>query len=224
MQLLIVEDDPLLAHYLATSLQEMGNVVRLAANCREAQYQHDNFPFDVAVVDLGLPDGDGVDLIRHWRDKALKQPIIILTARGNWEDKVTGLDAGADDYLVKPFQFPELVARLNALLRRSDGFVSSTIQVAALRLDLLAKQASFHDQQLPLTAYEYQILEYLVRHCGQVVSKQQLIDALYADGDGEINTVEVLVSRLRRKLKDPQRPPAIDTIRGQGYRFVWQGT
>lgn len=221
MQLLVVEDDPLLAHYLMTSLQEMGNLVRHAANCEEARYQKDNFPFDVAIIDLGLPDGDGVELIEQWRQQQLTQPIMILTARGNWEDKVRGLNAGADDYLVKPFQLPELIARLNALLRRSDGYVSSTIKAGPLALDLLSKQATFHDQQLALTAYEYQILEYMMRHNGEVIAKQQLIDALYPDGDGEINTVEVLISRLRRKLKDPALPSAIDTVRGQGYRFMW---
>jgi two-component system response regulator PhoP len=163
----------------------------------------------------------GLDLIRELRHQGKQFPILILTARGNWQNKVEGLAAGADDYLVKPFQFEELEARLNALLRRSSGFVQSTIGAGPLLLDLNRKQATLLDNPLALTAYEYRILEYLMRHHQQVVSKERLIEQLYPDDEErDPNVIEVLVGRLRRKLEGEACFKPIETVRGQGYLFT----
>ncbi|MNH28401.1 Transcriptional regulatory protein PhoP [compost metagenome] len=173
------------------------------------------------MIDLGLPGMSGLDLIRQLRSQGKSFPILILTARGNWQDKVEGLAAGADDYVVKPFQFEELEARLNALLRRSSGFVQSTIAAGPLLLDLNRKQATLDDQPLALTAYEYRILEYLMRHHQQVVAKDRLMEQLYPDDDErDPNVIEVLVGRLRRKLEGNNGFKPIDTVRGLGYLFT----
>ena len=172
-------------------------------------------------LDLGLPGMSGLDLIRELRSQGKSFPILILTARGNWQDKVEGLAAGADDYVVKPFQFEELEARLNALLRRSSGFVQSTIEAGPLVLDLNRKQALVEEQPVALTAYEYRILEYLMRHHQQVVAKERLMEQLYPDDEErDANVIEVLVGRLRRKLEACGGFKPIDTVRGQGYLFT----
>ncbi len=205
MKLLVVEDEALLRHHLQTRLSDSGHVVEAVGNAEEALYQSDQFNHDLAVVDLGLPGVGG---------------LVILTARGNWQDKVEGLAAGADDYVVKPFQFEELEARMNALLRRSSGFIQSTITAGPLLLDLNRKQASLEEQPLALTAYEYRILEYLMRHHQQVVAKDRLMEQLYPDDDErDPNVIEVLVGRLRRKLEGPVGFKPIDTVRGLGYMF-----
>ena len=220
MKLLVVEDEALLRHHLYTRLSDSGHVVEAVANAEEALYQIEQFNHDLAVIDLGLPGLGGLDLIRQLRAAGRSFPILILTARGNWQDKVEGLAAGADDYLVKPFQFEELEARLNALLRRSSGFTQSTITAGPLLLDLNRKQASLDDQPLGLTAYEYRILEYLMRHHQQVVAKDRLMEQLYPDDDDrDPNVIEVLVGRLRRKLEAPNGFKPIDTVRGLGYLF-----
>ena len=219
MKLLVVEDEALLRHHLQTRLTESGHVVESVANAEEALYQTGQFNFDLAVIDLGLPGMGGLDLIRQLRSSGKTFPILILTARGNWQDKVEGLAAGADDYVVKPFQFEELDARLNALLRRSSGFTQSTI-AGPLLLDLNRKQASLDEEPLALTAYEYRILEYLMRHHQQVVPKDRLMEQLYPDDDErDPNVIEVLVGRLRRKLEGPGGFKPIDTVRGLGYLF-----
>ena len=158
MKLLVVEDEALLRHHLQTRLTESGHVVEAVANADEALYQTEQFNHDLAMIDLGLPGMGGLELIRQLRARGKTFPILILTARGNWQDKVEGLAAGADDYVVKPFQFEELEARLNALLRRSSGFTQSTIVAGGLVLDINRKQAVLDDKPLPLTAYEYRIL------------------------------------------------------------------
>ncbi len=168
---------------------------------------------------MGLPDQDGIELITRLRDAELKAPILILTARVNWQDKVEGLNAGADDYLVKPFQKEELVARLDALVRRSAGFVKPKITSGSLVLDLAAKQVTLDDEILEITAFEYLILEYLMRHSHEVVAKQRLLDVIYGDKEGDPNTIEVMVSRLRKKLTRDGMDNPIVTIRGQGYKF-----
>ena len=183
MKLLVVEDEALLRHHLFTRLTDSGHVVEAVANAEEALYQTGQFNHDLAIIDLGLPGMGGLDLIRQLRTQAKTFPILILTARGNWQDKVEGLAAGADDYVVKPFQFEELEARLNALLRRSSGFTQSTIVAGPLLLDLNRKQASLDAEPLALTAYEYRILEYLMRHHQQVVPKDRLMEQLYPDDD-----------------------------------------
>lgn len=221
MKLLVVEDEALLRHHLYSRLGEQGHVVDAVANAEEALYRVSEYNHDLAVIDLGLPGMSGLDLIRHLRSQDKSFPILILTARGNWQDKVEGLAAGADDYVVKPFQFEELDARLNALLRRSSGFTQATIAAGPLLLDLNRKQAQIDGQGLALTAFEYRILEYLMRHQQQVVPKERLIEQLYPDDDErDPNVIEVLVGRLRRKLEGPQGFKPIETVRGQGYLFT----
>ncbi len=219
MRILIVEDDPILCHHLKTQLSELGNQVQCANTAEEGLFYADNYPNDVAIVDIGLPDRDGITLIREIRDKGLRLPILILTARSNWQDKVTGLEAGADDYLVKPFQREELVARLSALVRRSAGFIKPEMIAGEIRVDLLAKQVFVSENLLDLTAFEYELLEYLMRHSRQVVSKQRLLDVLYEDQEGDPNTIEVMISRLRKKISQTGQDNPISTIRGQGYIF-----
>ncbi|PMG76384.1 DNA-binding response regulator [Shewanella sp. 10N.286.51.B7] len=219
MRILVIEDDPILSHHLNVQLSELGNQVQVALTAKEGFYQATNYPIDIAIVDLGLPDKDGITLISEIRNADVKAPILILTARVNWQDKVEGLNAGADDYLVKPFQKEELVARLDALVRRSAGFVKPTIRSGTLQLDLAAKQVSLNDENMEVTAFEYLILEYLMRHCHEVVAKQRLLDVVYGDKEGDPNTIEVMVSRIRKKLNKGGIENPIATIRGQGYKF-----
>ncbi|WP_213879946.1 response regulator [Pseudomonas sp. dw_358] len=221
MKLLVVEDEALLRHHLQTRLSESGHVVEAVANAEEALYQAQQYNHDLAVVDLGLPGMGGLELIRQLRAEGKTFPILILTARGSWEDKVQGLATGADDYVVKPFQFEELEARLSALLRRSSGFTQPTITAGPLVLDINRKQASLDEQPLALTAFEYRILEYLMRHHQQVVAKDRLMEQLYPDDEErDPNVIEVLVGRLRRKLEGDVGFKPIDTVRGLGYLFT----
>ena len=221
MKVLVVEDEALLRHHLQARLSESGHIVDAVPDAEEALYQCQEFNHDLAVIDLGLPGISGLDLIHQLRSGGKTFPILILTARGNWQDKVEGLAAGADDYVVKPFQFEELEARLNALLRRSSGFTQATIQAGPLLLDLNRKQATAHGESLSLTAYEYRILEYLMRHQQQVVAKERLMEQLYSDNEErDPNVIEVLVGRLRRKLESQCAMKPIETVRGQGYLFT----
>lgn len=221
MKILVVEDEALLRHHLRTRLAESGHVVEAVANAEEALYQAAQFNHDLAVIDLGLPGMGGLDLIRQLRSTGKSFPILILTARGNWQDKVEGLAAGADDYVVKPFQYEELEARLHALLRRSSGFTQASITAGPLQLDLGRKQASLNEQPLGLTAFEYRILEYLMRHHQQVVAKERLMEQLYpGDEERDPNVIEVLVGRIRRKLEAEPGFRPIDTVRGLGYLFT----
>jgi two-component system response regulator PhoP len=221
MKLLVVEDEALLRHHLYSRLGEQGHVVDAVANAEEALYRAAEYNHDLAVIDLGLPGMSGLDLIRQLRSQDKSFPILILTARGNWQDKVEGLAAGADDYVVKPFQFEELEARLNALLRRASGFTQASIASGPLLLDLNRKQALVDGQALTLTAFEYRILEYLMRHQQQVVAKERLIEQLYpGDEERDPNVIEVLVGRLRRKLEGALGFKPIETVRGQGYLFT----
>ena len=221
MKLLVVEDEALLRHHLFTRLGEHGHVVDAVADAEEALYRVSEYNHDLAIIDLGLPGMSGLELIQELREQGKQFPILVLTARGSWQNKVEGLAAGADDYVVKPFQFEELEARLNALLRRSSGFVQSTIGAGPLVLDLNRKQAMLKDENLALTAYEYRILEYLMRHHQQVVSKDRLIEQLYPDDqERDPNVIEVLVGRLRRKLEGNGGFKPIETVRGQGYLFT----
>ncbi|MCG7497052.1 response regulator [Vibrio sp. Of7-15] len=224
MQILIVEDDPILSHHLKSQLSELDHHVLCASTAEEGLFFAQDYPNDVAIIDLGLPDRDGVSLIKDIRAKGLRLPILILTARAGWQDKVTGLDAGADDYIVKPFQTEEVVARLNALVRRSAGFIKPEMTAGAIKTDLLAKQVSVNGNNLDLTAFEYDLLEYLMRHSKQVVSKQRLLDVLYEDQEGDPNTIEVMISRLRKKLTKAGQENPISTIRGQGYIFELQAS
>ncbi len=219
MRILIVEDDPLLSHHLKTELSALGNQAHCASTAEEGLYIVKQFPNDIAIVDLGLPDKDGITLIKEIRCTKIRLPIIILTARANWQDKVAGLDAGADDYLVKPFQKEELVARLNALVRRSAGFVQPQIKSDNMHIDLLAKKLTIFNKPVELTAFEYDLLEYMLRHNRQVVSKRRLLDVLYQNQDADPNTIEVIMSRLRKKLTQAGQDNPITTVRSQGYIF-----
>ncbi len=221
MHILIVEDEQQLLDQLASQLTDKGYAVEKASDGEEGLYLGTEFPFDVAVIDLGLPGLSGMELIQRLRDQGNDYPILILTARGRWQDKVEGLEAGADDYLVKPFQFEELLARLNALVRRSSGWSQPVLNCGAVRLDTSTQQVSVNDTKLELTAYEYKVLEYLMLHAGEVISKTILTEHIYAqDYDRDSNVMEVFIGRLRKKLDPEGRLKPIETLRGRGYRFT----
>ncbi len=220
MRLLVVEDQSLLRQMLVQGLVRHGYVVDDAADGKAGLYFGSEFDYDAAIIDLGLPLLDGISLIKEIRALGKTYPILILTARGDWQDKVTGLDAGADDYVVKPFQIEEILARLNALLRRAAGFAKPLIQYGPLSLDITSKRVYLNGAPQELTAYEYKLLEYLMLHPGQVISKTELTEHLYAqDYDRDSNVLEVFVRRLRQKLDPDDSLKPIETIRGQGYRF-----
>ena len=217
MRILVVEDEPNLRSQLKTRLTENGYVVDVAEDGEEGLYYGNEYEYDAAIVDLGLPKLDGMDLIAQLRAGERDFPVLVLTARGNWQDKVEGLEAGADDYLTKPFQPEELLARLNALLRRAGGYASPVLEHGDLKLDTARKEVRVCDALIELTAYEFRVLEYLMLNPTRVVSKTELTDHLYEqDFDRDSNVIEVFVGRLRKKL-DPVNP--IRTVRGQGYRF-----
>jgi len=220
MRLLVVEDESLLRQQLEQGLSKEGYVVDGAEDGRSGLYYATEFDYDAAIIDLGLPEIDGISLIQQIRSAGKAFPILILTARGDWQDKVAGLDAGADDYVVKPFQLEEILARLNALLRRAAGFSKPKLHFGPLSLDIAAKRLTVQGEAVELTAYEYKLLEYLMMHPGQVISKTELTEHLYAqDYDRDSNVLEVFVRRLRQKLDPDQTLKPIETIRGQGYRF-----
>lgn len=220
MKVLIVEDEQQLRTQVASSLRQVGYAVEEAANGAEGLYLGMEFPVDVAIIDLGLPDLAGMDVIRRLRKAQKAFPILILTARGSWQDKVGGLEAGADDYLVKPFHVEELIARLNALVRRAAGWSLPILQFGPLSVDTSAQEVRVNTQLIELTAYEYKLLEYLALHSGEVVSKTELTEHLYAqDYERDSNVLEVFVGRLRRKLDPDNQYHPIETLRGRGYRF-----
>ena len=221
MRLLLIEDDAALRLGLARQLEAEGYRVDQAADGEDGLFQAREYPVDLVIVDLGLPKLNGIAIIEALRGEGRTLPILVLTARGSWQDKVRGLEAGADDYLVKPFEYPELAARVKALLRRSLKAASDVLTLGALAIDFSAQVARLDGAALELTTYEYRVLEYLVRERGRVVSKQELSDYLYPhDEDRDSNVLEVLIGRLRRKL-DPQGTLApIETVRGRGYRFT----
>lgn len=221
MRLLIVEDDISLRQQLAHALQKEGYAVDQCSDGREGLFMASEYPIDLAVIDLGLPLLSGLELIKTLRRKHQKSyPVLILTARGRWQDKVEGLEAGADDYLVKPFHVEELLARVNALLRRASGWAQPVLQCGPVKLDTTAQTVHVGDRPLDLTAYEYKVLHYLMLHTGQVVSKAELTDHLYEqDFDRDSNVIEVFVGRLRRKLDPDNTLNPIETLRGRGYRF-----
>ena len=225
MRILIIEDEAPLLERVAAQLREQGYAVDTAADGRTGLYLGQEYPLDAAVVDLGLPDLSGIEVIRRWRAAGRRFPILILTARGRWQDKVEGLEAGADDYLVKPFYTEELLARLRALIRRTGGWTQAVLHCESIALDTGAQRVTLAGQPVELTAYEYKLLEYLMLHAGTVVSKTELTEHLYQeDEDRDSNVLEVLLGRLRRKL-DPNRDlNPIETLRGRGYRFRLERT
>mgnify|MGYP000901073921 CR=1 FL=1 len=217
MKILLVEDEPTLRAQLRAGLHEAGYVVDEADNGRDAQYLGDTESFDAVVLDLGLPVLDGLSVLQRWRSAGRTMPVLILTARDGWHEKVAGIDAGADDYLAKPFHMEELLARLRALIRRAQGLASPLLQCGALVLDTRSSRVSLNGQPVGLTSHEYRLLAYLMHRPGTVVSRTELTEHLYAqDFDRDSNTIEVFVGRLRRKLP----PDAIRTVRGMGYRLV----
>lgn len=217
MRLLLVEDDALLAESLAKELEQAGYRVDLAATARDARAIGEQEPCQVAVLDLGLPDGSGFDVLAHWRDRRKQFPVMILTARGNWRDKVTGLKMGADDYLTKPFRTEELVARLQAILRRSEGRVESVLRAGRHALDEDRQSLRGPDgEEHLLTGTEFRLLRCLMSRPGQLFSKEQLVEQLYSlDDSPNWNTIEAYIRRLRKIVGSE----AIVTRRGQGYYF-----
>lgn len=221
MRVLVVEDEHALREQLRQSLEASGYLVDATGDGQEALYQGTEFPCDAAVVDLGLPGLSGMDVIRAWRESGCDFPVLILTARGRWQEKVEGLEAGADDYMVKPFQMEELLARLRALLRRSAGWARSALECGPVRLDLTTQEVTVEGDPVQLTAYEYRILEFLMLHAGEVVSKADLTEHIYhQDYDRDSNVIEVFVGRLRRKLDPRDTYQPIETLRGRGYRIA----
>lgn len=221
MRLLLVEDDAALRLGLTRQLEADGYRVDQAADGEDGLFQAREYPVDLAIVDLGLPKLSGLTVVQRLRADGRTIPILILTARGSWQDKVVGLESGADDYLVKPFEYPELAARIKALLRRSLKAASDVITLGPVTIDFSAQVARLNGVVLELTTFEYRVLEYLVRERARVVSKQELSDYLYPhDEDRDSNVLEVLVGRLRRKLDPAGTLVPIETLRGRGYRFT----
>ena len=220
MRLLLVEDEMLLAAQVDKYLRDQGFVVDMAADGETGLYQAKEFDYAAALVDLGLPKLDGIALIKALRAENIATPVLILTARNAVQDVVAGLEAGADDYLAKPFDMDELLARLRALVRRAGGHAAPLIRYGPLELDPSRRQTRVNGQPVPLTAFEYRLLEYLAMKPGRVVSKAELTEQIYEqDFDRDSNTIEVFVGRLRRKLDPERRFGFIQTVRGQGYRF-----
>jgi two-component system OmpR family response regulator len=217
MRLLVVEDHAQLSTQLRQGLMEAGFVVDVAMDGEEGAHLGETEPYDAVVLDLGLPRLDGLSVLRRWRAGGRAMPVLILTARDSWSEKVEGLNAGADDYLAKPFAMGELVARINALIRRASGVASPVLRFGSVSLDTSTRQVSREGQPVRLTALEYGMFQYLALHAGRPISKTELTEHLYAqDFDRDSNTLEVIVARLRRKLGDG----LIETIRGQGYRLL----
>jgi two-component system, OmpR family, response regulator PhoP len=221
MRLLLIEDDAALRLGLARQLEADGYRVDQAGDGEDGLFQAREYPVDLAIVDLGLPKLNGLTVVQRLRADGRSLPILVLTARGSWQDKVTGLEAGADDYLVKPFEYPELAARIKALLRRSLKATGDVLVLGPLAIDFAAQAARVNEQPMELTAFEYRLLEFLVRERARVVSKQELSDYLYPhDEDRDSNVLEVLIGRLRRKLDPDGTLAPIETVRGRGYRFT----
>lgn len=223
MRLLLVEDDIRLQDSLAGSLREAGFAVDVSGDGIEGLYYGEEFPVDLAIIDLGLPGMSGLDLIRKLRESERNFPILILTARSEWQDKVTGLEAGADDYLTKPFHPEELKARVAALIRRSAGHSKPEVSFGPVKIDLSSQRVMLEDEEIDLTTYEYKVLEYLVLHPGEVVTKTALSEHIYEeDADRDSNVIEVFMGRLRRKIDPDNELKPIETLRGRGYRLNLQ--
>jgi two-component system OmpR family response regulator len=213
---LVVEDEATLSRRLVAALREAGYAVDFASDGERADFLGQTETYDVIVLDLGLPKIDGLTLLRRWRDAGIAVPVLLLTARGSWSEKVQGIDDGADDYLVKPFQMEELLARLRALIRRASGQVQTAIRCGSVALDARTSRVTLDGTPIRLTSHELRVLSYLMHHRGRVVSQGELIEHIYSQGfDRDSNTVEVFIARLRRKLG----PSFIETVRGAGYRI-----
>lgn len=219
MKILLVEDDLALAERLERRLTEAGFAVHAVADGEEAVFAGENQPFDAAVLDLGLPRLDGVSVLQRLRSGGHRFPVLVLTARSRWSDKLSAFNAGADDYVTKPFEADEVVLRLRALVRRSTGHVHPELACGPLRLDTHEQRASVHGEPVALTPHELRLLSYLMHHQDRVVSRTELFDRVYdTDADRDSNVIDVLMARIRRKLG----VPLIHTVRGVGYRLQWQ--
>ncbi len=216
MRILIVEDEPTLGPQLKATLEGAGYAIDLATDGEDGHFLGSTESYDAAILDLGLPEVDGLTVLDRWRREKRNFPVLVLTARDSWSDKVAGLDAGADDYLAKPFQTEELIARLRALIRRASGNASSELIAGKVRLDTRSGRVTLDGQAVKLTAQEYKLLSYLLHHKGKVVSRTELIEHIYdQDFDRDSNTIEVFVTRIRKKLG----ADIITTIRGLGYQL-----
>jgi two-component system, OmpR family, response regulator PhoP len=221
MRLLLVEDDPNLSRSLSVQLEQAGYSVEKSTDGREGLYYAREYPVDLAIVDLGLPSMSGVELIKQLRADGKEYPILVLTARDRWQDKVEALKLGADDYVVKPFNVEELLARVDALLRRAGGWAQSELVCGPITLDTRTQEVKVNAAKLELTSFEYKLLEYLMLHAGEVLSKTQITEALYSeDFERDSNVIEVFIGRLRRKLDPDNAYKPIETLRGRGYRLA----
>jgi two-component system response regulator PhoP len=220
MRILLIEDDQRLLDTLTTNLREAGYAVDASRDGIEGLYLGEEFPIDLAIIDLGLPEMPGLDVIRELRSRGRDFPILVLTARSEWQDKVAGLEAGADDYLTKPFHIEELMARVNALMRRSGGHARPRIQLGPITVDLSSQRVWLNGEEVELTTFEYKVLNYLVMHPGEVVTKTVLSEHIYEeDADRDSNVIEVFIGRLRRKIDPDGTLNPIETLRGRGYRL-----
>ncbi len=220
MRALLIEDEVLLQDQIRTQLEAENFQVDVTGNGKEGLFFASEYPVDVAIIDIGLPELSGIEIIKQLRQQGNTLPVLVLTARGRWQDKVEGLEAGADDYLVKPFQMEELLARINALLRRASNSTLTEICYGSICITPDSQQVSLSDQPLELTEFEYKILEYLMRRHSRVISKTELADYLYPhDEDRDSNVLEVIMGRLRKKLDPDGQLKPIETVRGRGYQF-----
>ena len=216
MRVLIVEDELVLAEQLSRVLSEAGYAVDLAGDGERAEFLGRTEGYDAVVLDVGLPKMDGLTVLRHWREAGIATPVLVLTARGSWHEKVQGIDGGADDYVAKPFQIEEVLARLRALIRRSSGQVTPELRCGNVVLDPRVSRVTVDGAPVKLTSHEFRVLSYLMHHRGRIVSQGELTEHIYAQGfDRDSNTVEVFIARLRRKLGTS----FIETVRGMGYRI-----
>jgi len=221
MRLLLVEDEPSLREQLANRLRQDGYAVDTAIDGEEGLFYANEYPIDLAIIDLGLPKLSGIEVIQRMRKEGNSVPVLILTARNRWQDKVEGLESGADDYLAKPFHYEELAARVQALIRRSAGKADPIICVGTVSLNSVTQDVTLDGERLELTAYEYRLLHYLMLNAGKVISKMELTDHLYEeDTDRDSNVIEVFIRRLRKKLDPDETLEPIETLRGRGYRYV----
>jgi len=220
MRILLVEDDLALQNSLAGILRDAGYAVDVTGDGVEGLFFGEEYPLDLAIIDLGLPGMPGLELIRKLRQLDRQFPIMILTARAEWQDKVEGLESGADDYLTKPFHPEELKARVSALIRRSAGHAQPLIELGPLKIDLTSQRVHRNDQEIELTTYEYKVFEYLLMHPDEVVTKTVLSEHIYEeDADRDSNVIEVFVGRLRKKIDPDGAMSPIETLRGRGYRL-----
>lgn len=220
MRILVIEDETELRALMGRALKREGFAVDLCADGTEGLYYATEFPIDLAIIDLGLPEMSGMEIVRTLRARELRYPVLILTARADWQDKVEALELGADDYVTKPFRLEEVIARVHALLRRSAGHAAAEVDFGRLRINLSAQEAWLNDELLDLTGFEYKVLAYFALHPDRVVSKMELNEHLYdEDADPDSNVIEVIIGRLRRKLDPAGDWQPIETLRGRGYRF-----